>query len=305
MKLTMVKLLGTAALASFGFSASAQTVINIEIDEVIGSVANNVSSSGTFSPAAGAITVPSEIDISVSFANLPVDPNQALATANSAVTQIQNASVQINSIATNVAEIDGSINLEVGGENGLTTASNAANEASDAGNTAANIGGNFAILDQTSTSTEGSLGFGGALETATTTTLAANGAFSAATSSANSSSSAASEAASSALEGSVFVFGDISALGLGVTNTTDVAYLGNLAGTVSSAANTSNTAASFDSFNADGLGVNALATNTASINGSITGSFTGGSATVGSLSTVAAGAINTARISGATQIIVE
>ncbi|MCH8466170.1 MAG: hypothetical protein LAT78_06325 [Roseinatronobacter sp.] len=304
MKLTMIKLLGTAALASFGFSASAQTVINIGIDEVIGSVENNVSSSGTLSPATGIFTVPSEIDISVTFGSLPVDPNQALATANSAVTQIQNASVQINSIATNVAEIDGSINLEVGGENGLTTASNAANEASEAGNTAGNIAFDFAVAIDNSTTVE-SIEVGQVIEETTTDTLAANGAFAAATSSATASSSAASEAASSALEGSVFVFGDISALGLGVTNTTDVAYLSNLAGTVSSAANTSNTAASFDSFNADGLGVNALATNTASINGSITGSFTGGSATVGSLSTVAAGAINTARISGATQIIVE
>jgi hypothetical protein len=319
MKTTMLKLLGTAALASFAFSASAQTTVNIsgladvledadiqfanqgdafDFDEFqdFDDFLDDQEQNGDFNTVI--------VGNVLGGVSLPANPDIALATALAAVDQIGDAAVQINSISTNVAAVDSSINLSVEGPNGSEAASNAASQAAAASNTAGNVAFDFAIATDDSTTSE-SIDLGNVIENTTTDTFAANGAFAGATSSANSASDSASNAASNSVDGSVFVFGDIGTVGLGANNTTDVAFLSGLTDTISTAANTSNTAAAFDSFNAGGLGVNALATNTATINASLTGSFSGGSATVGNLSTVGAGAINTARISGAAQITVE
>lgn len=318
MKTTMLKLLGTVALASFAVSAHADGTINItestssinvgNIDDIFDDADFNIDDFADFDDFLDDPVFNGNFNTinvgGVVLGNTPVNANIALGTAFEAVDQIGEASVQINSISTNVAAVDSSIDLSVSGPNGEEAASNAASEAAAASNTAGNVAFDFAIATDDSTTSE-SIELGSVIEDTTTDTFAANGAFAGATSSANSASDSASNAASSSLEGSVFVFGDIGTVGLGANNTTDVAFLSNLTDTISTAANTSNTAAAFDSFNAGGLGVNALATNTATINASLTGSFSGGSATVGNLSTVGAGAINTARISGAAQITVE
>jgi hypothetical protein len=197
---------------------------------------------------------------------LPINSNIALQTGLAAVIGIESAEMQLNSISTNTGDVDGWINISVRGDAAQTGAMENALSSSQAGSTARNFSGEFAVARSISQQIEASDGDSlSGFQNAETDIFASNAAMSASNMNQTSSQYSQTRSESSTLDEAVWLLGDIRTMGLGannISNSTDVAFVGNLASYRVDTAKTSNSEMSSDMFNIGGMGVNAIATNT-------------------------------------------
>lgn len=234
---------------------------------------------------------------------LPMNSNIALQTGLAAVVGIETAELQLNSISTNTGDVDGWINISVRGDAAQTGAVENAVSSSQAGSTARSFSGEVAaartISQQIEASDRDSLS---GLQNAEMDIFASNGAIAASNMSQRHSQDSQMRSESDTLDEAVWLIGDIRTMGLGannISNSTDIAFVGNLASYRVDTAKASDSEMSSDIFNIGGIGVNAIATNTGKINASLTASFRTANVVVGDVASVATGAINTVRLSGA------
>lgn len=211
------------------------------------------------------------------------------------------ANTVLSATATNTADIDGSINIVSIGQS--------ASAANEAGETAVSIAAGAGKLSYESASAaiDGSLGGGALLDgedpkfELTDLDLAGNKASEAADLAVIAGQYARSEVTSAASEAVATAqdFGDVASVAAGALNTATF-NVSETAGTTvaSSAGNTLTTMAEATDELSSGSGLlaSADALNSALINGSITANLTGGDVTFASISSVAAGALNTVTV---------
>ena len=231
-------------------------------------------------------------DISVSLTEINTGLSDVLSVATIANTVL-------SATATNTADIDGSINIASIGQS-TSDASEAANEAK-----------NIAFDAATNASSASNSAFDGGLDAGSLfaesdlelegLSLAGNSAEEAADAASIAGSyatSAASEAASSATA-TVQSFGEVASVAAGALNTATFTVAETAGTTLASSAGETLTTlanASDELASGSGLVVTGDALNTALINGSITANLTGGDVDFTSISSVAAGALNTVTV---------
>ena len=216
---------------------------------------------------------------------------------------------KFNSAALNFSAVDGSVNIAVGGANGGTTAgtdntvtitaaatdnsiSGAVTDASGAGSTA--LGGTSDI-DALPIGFSAGGTDGGAYEFAFGASLDVTDTVGELSESVDTSSDTMTEATTATV-------GDISATALGAVLSGDIDIdetAGAISATSGSTAGSTSADAAFGSDIGSGVGVISVAANLALIDGSVTASVTNGNTNFGSISTTAAGAINSSGITAA------
>jgi hypothetical protein len=316
-----LKLLGTVALVSVAASTNANERVDIShqktgalsvpgVEEVFENLDFDLSEAlamhGSYRR-----TKPKLQNINISATAIdntsPINSNIALQTGLAAVIGIETAALQLNSIATNTGDVDGWMNISVRGDAAQTGAVENAFSSSQAGSTALNSSGEVAAVRTISQQIEASDGDSlSGLQNAETDIFASNGAIAASNMSQRNSQHFQTRSESNTLDEAVWLLGDIRTMGLGannISNSTDVAFVGNIASYRVDSAKASNSEMSSDIFNIGGIGVNAIATNTGKINASLTASFSTANVVVGDVASVATGAINTVRLSGAISVI--